>query len=288
MADSKVPLTLVIPTFNEEKRLPSTLQILSEWIPLSCFDVEVIIVDDGSTDRTREVANRYSSEIPNLQFLEIPHLGYMNAIITGLLKSKRDLRATLEADCPVHPRMLEYFFRTYPDFDIVMGSRAITNEISSVTGKPLFRRMLSSMMVILFSVLFKGGIRDPQIGFKLYRAEVLDRVLPQLNLSHDGLKSAEIIVKAMAFGYHIKEVPVQYQHDEDSRCVPKGNYVVIIKAALALFELWARSYVEYRRGHLPACPIHFGFLLRPFWRMMIFQSRTANSSLSQPIKVVTP
>jgi dolichyl-phosphate beta-glucosyltransferase len=289
MIEPKVALTLVIPTYNEEKRLPSTLQILAEWIPQSCFDVEVIIVDDGSQDRTRDVARSYSDKIPNLQFVEVPHVGYMNAIITGLKKSSRPLRATLEADCPVHPRMLESFVKTFPDFDIVMGSRILHDEASSVEGKPLVRRILSSIMARLFSILFKGGIRDPQIGFKLYHARLLEQVLPLLTLRHDGLKSAEIVVKAIAFGYRVKEVPVQYKHDEDSRCVPKGNYRVVWMAAWALLELWAKSYVEYKRGDLPRCPVRFGFLLLPFWRLMHFPSlptlRVAGASTSLPLIV---
>ncbi len=265
MAEPKVALSLVIPTYNEEKRLPHTLEILADWIPQSCFDVEVIIVDDGSQDRTREVVKLYQEKIPNLQFVEVPHVGYMNAIITGLKKSNRPLRATLEADCPVHPRMLESFAKNYPDFDIVMGSRVLQDGASTVEGKPLFRRILSSIMTRLFSLLFRGDIHDPQIGFKLYRARMLDQILPLLTLRHDGLKSAEIIVKALAFGYRVKEVPVQYKHDEDSRCVPKGNYQVVRAAAWALLELWAKSYGEYKRGDLPTCPVRFGFLLLPFW-----------------------
>jgi hypothetical protein len=151
-----------------------------------------------------------------------------------------------------------------------MGSRVLHDETSAVEGKPLVRRILSSIMARLFSILFKGGIRDPQIGFKLYHARLLDQILPLLTLRHDGLKSAEIIVKALAFGYRVKEVPVRYKHDEDSRCVPKGNYEVVRAAAWALLELWAKSYVEYKRGNLPRCPVRFGFLLLPFWRLMNF------------------
>ena len=288
MAEPKVLLTLVIPTFNEENRLPATLQTLSEWIPNSCFDVEIIIVDDGSTDGTREAAERYSATIPNLQFLEIPHVGYMNALITGLTKSEKPLRATLEADCPVHPRMLEHFIKTYPDFDIIMGSRVSDNESPSVEGKPFFRRLLSSVMSSLFLILFKGGIRDPQIGFKLYRSKVLDHILPLLALNHDGLKSSELVVKALAFGYRIKEVPVHYRHDDDSRCVPKGNYMVVLKAARALFELWAQSYVEYKRGYLPTCPVRFGLLLQPFWKIMTFPVPADRPHLHRSIKAATP
>jgi hypothetical protein len=68
----------------------------------------------------------------------------------------------------------------------------------------------------------------------------------------------------------VKEVPVRYKHDEDSRCVPKGNYRVVRQAAWALLELWAKSYVEFKRGDLPACPVRFGFVLLPFWRLLNF------------------
>jgi dolichyl-phosphate beta-glucosyltransferase len=290
MAEPKVLLTLIIPTYNEESRLPATMQILAEWIPQSCFDVEVIIVDDGSTDKTKEVAESYRGKIPNLQFWQVPHLGNMNAIITGLRKSNRPLRATLEADCPVHPRVLETFAKDYPDYDIVMGSRILQDESSSVEGKSLFRRILSSGMSRLFVILFKGGIRDPQIGFKLYNERVVNKILPLLTLQHDGLKSAEITVKALAFGFRIKEVPISYTHDADSRCVPKGNYRIVVRAAWALFELWAKSYVEYKRGDLPVCPVRFGFLLWPFWRLMKFPALPILGATAIPasISIRTP
>jgi dolichyl-phosphate beta-glucosyltransferase len=288
MAEPKVPLTLVIPTFNEERRLPATLQILSDWIPKSCFDVEVIIVDDGSTDQTREVAEEYSSKIFNLRFMSVPHIGYMNAIITGLSASKRPLRATLEADCPIHPQMLEEFANNYPDFDIVMGSRVSNHDAASVKGKPPLRQLVSWLMSQSFTILFKGNIRDPQIGFKLYRAKVIDHILPLLTLPHDGLKSTELVVKALAFGYRVKEVPVHYQHDDDSRCVPKGNYSVVIKAGMALLQLWVQSYVDFRRNQLPTCPIRFGFLLKPFWRFIPFLERAGTHSVPQSIKAATP
>ena len=290
MSESKVALTLVIPSYNEESRLPATLRILADWIPQSCFDVDVIIVDDGSKDKTREVAKSYLDKIPNLQFVEVPHVGQMNATIAGLKRSDRPMRATLEADCPVHPRTLESFARTFPGFDIVMGSRILHDNVSTVEGKSLFRRILSFGMSRLFSILFRGGIYDPQIGFKLYRGPVLDHILPLLSLRHDGLKSSEIIVKALAFGYRVKEVPVPYKHDEDSRCVPKGNYRVVWAAAWALLELWAKSYVEYKRGDLPVCPVRFGFLLLPFWRLMNFPPLPLSSvsGAASSLPLITP
>jgi glycosyltransferase involved in cell wall biosynthesis len=270
MVTSKLSLSLIMPAYNEERRLPPTLEIIADWIPQSRFDVELIIVDDGSQDRTAEVAHSFQGRIPNLKFMQVPHVGYMNAIIAGLKASSRPLRATLEADCPVHPKTLEVFADSLSQYDVVMGSRVLKDGTSLVEGKSFFRRVVSGVMTRLYVLLFRGGIHDPQIGFKLFKAEVVERVLPELCLRHDGLKSAEILVKAQAFGYRVKEVPVQYKHDEDSKCVPKGNYRVVVQAATALFELWAKSYVEYKSGQLPVCPVRFGFLLAPFWRLLHF------------------
>jgi dolichyl-phosphate beta-glucosyltransferase len=259
-------LSIIIPAYNEEKRLPHTLEIIQAWGGECPFELEVIVVDDGSQDRTIDVVRAFQSKIPYLKLVQETHVGYMNAIISGLKKASSPLMASLEADCPVHPKTFELFTQDLDRYDIVMGSRILTDLQSSMEGKSLFRRFISWVSSNLFFFMFNCRIRDAQIGFKLYKKEVLDRVLPKLSLGHDGLKAAEIIVKAHAFGYRIKEVPVVYKHDEDSRCVPKGNYRVIVEAAWALIVLWARSYAEYRRGIIPQVPVRFSFLLWPFWR----------------------
>jgi dolichyl-phosphate beta-glucosyltransferase len=271
MTEPKPRLSLIMPAYNEELRLPPTLETLASWIPTAPFDVELIVVDDGSVDRTIEVVDSFRERIA-LRTMQVEHLGYMNAILSGLAASDRPLRATVEADCPVHPRELEKFLPYVGDHGVVMGSRVLRGGKgeTGVVGKSFLRRIISAGMSRLFLILFRGGIRDPQIGFKLYTAAMVDKVVPELCLKHDGLKSSEMIVKALAFGFRVKEIPVPYRHDPDSKAVPKGNYRVIFDAAFAVFHLWAKSYVEYRRGDLPRCPVRFGFLMAPFWKKLRF------------------
>jgi len=273
MTRSKPDLSIVVPAYNEETRLPPTLDIILEWQKTSGLNVEVVVVDDGSADRTCELVEQYAEKNPFIKLRRNSHLGYMNAIITGLHAAEAPFRGTLEADCPVHPRYFQQFLPLMANYDIVMGSRKLRGEDSVVEGKSLFRRFLSAGMSGLFTTLFKLRILDPQIGFKLFRAEVVEKVLPMLALSHDGLKSSETLVKADALGFRIKEVPVKYRHDPDSRCVPKNPYKVVWGALCALFELWVLSYSEFKRGVLPKSPVRGTWLIGPFWRLVPEKSR---------------
>ena len=260
-------LTIVIPAYNEQDRLPPTLDLLLEWRKSQSFGVEIIVVDDGSTDPTCSIVEGYVERHADLKLIRESHVGYMNAIITGLRNGRHFWRAIVEADCPVHPSYLTEFLRFTPEHQIVMGSRKLRDDSVVVEGKSLFRRFLSAGMSRLFLTLFKCRVTDPQMGFKLYSATVVESVLPRLALPHDGLKATEILVKAEAMGFKIKELPVRYKHDPASRLVPKNATVVVFRAIGALFSLWVLSYAEYRRGYVPNLPVRAAFLLAPFWRL---------------------
>ena len=100
--------------------------------------------------------------------------------------------------------------------------------------------------------------KDPQISFRLYRKTCIQKILPILSLKHDGLKSSEIAVKAHSLGFKLKEIPVDYTHNIDSKAVPGGIRAikVTVLATLALFQLWFQSIKEYRDGVIPFCPVY--------------------------------
>ncbi|MBF0289205.1 MAG: glycosyltransferase [SAR324 cluster bacterium] len=269
----KAPLSIIIPAYNEENRLPPTLDIVLEWVSkTSVFDVELIIVDDGSEDQTCDIVRSYMTRYSWIKLVEENHVGAMHATISGFKQATSSLVANMEADCAVHPQEFEKFLPHLENHGIVMGSRILRGKLPPIQGKSPFRHLLSFGMSSIFLILFKCNLYDPQIGFKLFKKEALLKVLPLLTSPHDGIKSAEILVKAYSSNYSIKEIPVEYKHHPDSRCVPKGAFLVIFRAILATFQLWEQSYREYQDGLIERLPIR-GNLLLDFWDHICVKSK---------------
>jgi dolichyl-phosphate beta-glucosyltransferase len=251
---NKIPITIVIPAYNEELRLPPTLDEILAWKERSLFDVKILIVDDGSTDSTTQVVQNYANRHPEITLIRENHVGYMNAIMSGLTKAQTDLRVTIEADLPVHPDMLDKLAPVISNYDFVIGNR-LSSE-SSLEGKSYLRKVISSFYSIFFRILFRVKCQDPQIGFKIYRARALEHVLPLLRLADDGLKSSEFVIKTFGLGYSVLEIPVDYKHDPDSRLVPKGKALAkVIESSLALLSLWVQTHEENRQKMFSVTPV---------------------------------
>ena len=248
-------LSVVMPAYNEENRLAKTLDEFSNWVKdNSQMDIELIIVNDGSTDKTRDLVLRYISKYQWIKLIDENHVGMMNAIISGINSSQYSLIGTLEADSPVHPDYFLSFIPFMEHNDVIVGSRFLEGDIE---GKSLFRRIISKVNSLLFSSLFSTPVKDPQISFRIYNKKSVELVMPILALKHDGFKSSEIAVKLHGLGLRVKEMPVKYFHDEDSKAVPRGfaSIKVTIVALFALLQLWLLTLKEYRRGLYSVCPL---------------------------------
>ena len=254
--NNKTSISVVMPAYNEENRLSFTLDEFVQWVDQNPgLNIELIIVNDGSTDKTEATVQSYIIKHNWIRLIKETHVGIMNAIITGINNANYDLIGTLEADSPVHPKYFKSFLPLMDENDIVIGSRFLGKK---VMGKSLARRFISKMNSLLFTTLFSCRIKDPQISFRLYKKSCIHKILPLLNLKHDGFKSSEIVVKAHSLGFNLKEVAVDYTHDEDSKAVPGGikSIKVTFVAIIALLQLWFQSVREYRDGTLPSCPVN--------------------------------
>lgn len=266
---SPIPLSVVIPAYNEQDRLPRTLQRLKEWKPGVFSPLQIIVVDDGSADATIKVVEDWLPQDSRLELVKAPHGGAMSALITGYKKAKHDWVGNMEADCATDPAEFERLAPHLERADIVTGSRQLRGDLGPIEGKSLFRRVMSKTLSCLFVGLFRCGVRDPQIGFKIFRRKALLDVLPMLASKHDGIKSAEILVKAHGLGYRIVEIPVLYQHDDASRLVPKHPYLVVAKVFAALMAMWLEAAAAFDAGRLKTAPVRGQLaarLLNLVWR----------------------
>ena len=266
----KEQLTIVIPAYNEETRLPPTIKKVLQWADqTTVFDIELIIVDDGSEDRTCELVREFSGQDSRVRLIQETHVGAVHAILKGFRAAKYPLVGNMDADLAGHPREFETLLPFVCDSGIAQGSRTIRGDRGQSTyeTKSLLRRFISGCMRNLFKTLFKDQVEDPQIGFRLFLKQTVNKICPTLRLWHDGLKHGEIVIRAFGLGMTVTELHVPYIHDEDSRCVPKGLIAVAlisVKAFAALITMWVQCSVDYHTGLLKRCPTRGAFLLWPF------------------------
>lgn len=226
---NKVFLSIVIPSFDEIVNLrKGVLDKIAHFLDKKKYLYEVLIIDDGSTDGSREFVEKFVKENPQFFLIKNPHLGKAGAVTTGMLKANGEylLFTDMDQATPIEEidKLLPFFDK---DFDIVIGSRN-----SQRKGAPWTRLLMARGMMILRSNLIGlKGISDTQCGFKIFKNEVAKEIFTKMQKLHEGFKKisgssvtagfdVELLFIAQKLGYKIKEVPVNWLYVETRRVSP--------------------------------------------------------------------
>ncbi len=221
-------VSIVIPAYNEETniRLGAIDKVLF-YLEKQIYDWELIIVDDGSTDKTRYLLDEVSRSDKRIRLIINPHQGKAATVISGMQHAKHSIIVFSDLDqaTPIDQleKILPWFER---GFDIVIGSRNSTRE-----GAPIIRRIMAKGFIILRSyVLGLGDISDTQCGFKAFKREITENIFSRLLLYKKGkiVSGAKVtagfdietLFVSKKFGYKIKEVPVEWHYVETRRVNP--------------------------------------------------------------------
>jgi dolichyl-phosphate beta-glucosyltransferase len=218
-----IHLSIVIPAFNEEKRLGPTLAAIRGYLAGKPFAAEIIVVDDGSTDRTSAVARDGLAGQPGqsglagfrLIRLETNH-GKGYAVRTGVLASSGDIILFTDADLSTPTEELGKFLpRLAAGCDVVIGSRAIPgSDIRVRQARP--RQAMGRFFNRLVRLFILKGFQDTQCGFKAFRRAAAMDLFSRLETSGFAF-DVEILVLAGKLGYRIAEVPVVWRNSRPSR-----------------------------------------------------------------------
>jgi glycosyltransferase involved in cell wall biosynthesis len=248
IASEQEPLTnrplvsVVIPAYNEERRLPNTLSRVSAYLASRNYPSEVLIVDDGSTDATTRVVQDFirarrasdASAQPANQLLDHDHRGKRYTVRTGMLAARGHIILFSDADLstPIQDieKLLPWFERGY---DIVIGSREGAG--AQRIKEPFYRHIMGRVFNLVVRVLTVRGIQDTQCGFKAFRDDVARDIFSRMLLYGDnaqkisgGMVTAfdvEVLFIGWKSGYRIKEVPVQWQYGTETKVNPlKDSY----------------------------------------------------------------
>lgn len=220
-------LSVIIPAYNEEKRISKILDAAYKYFQSKDFDYEIIIVDDGSKDQTVKVAQNYKDKFKNLKILSfVKNSGKGAAVRSGMLEGKGDFLLFADADNSTPIEQFDLLFKYFPNFDIIIGSRALkTSQLEKKQN--FFKILLGRMGNFLIRKVFKINIKDTQCGFKFFSRDAAKKIFSKQIVNGWGF-DIEILVIASKLGFKIKEVGIKWLNDLDSK-VSWGSYLKVLQ-----------------------------------------------------------
>lgn len=213
-------LSVVIPAYNEEQRLPGTVRAIQAYLDARGYDGEIVAVDDGSLDRTGERLEALRPDCPALRLIRFPvNHGKGFAVRCGMLAATRDAVLFTDADLSTPISEIERF---WPAFDegaaVVIASRPLAAS-SGLLHQTWRRRVMGRVFNGALSLMGVRGFRDTQCGFKLFRREVVGPLFEPL-LTLGFAFDVEILLRARRKGHRVVELPVRWTEVGGSRVDP--------------------------------------------------------------------
>ena len=231
-------LSIVVPAFNEEHRLPETLARLTEYLVSTPWQWEVRVVDDGSTDDTAAVVTACSSRMPGIVLQRAPHRGKGAAVKAGLLASRAQYRFMCDADLSMPVHELARFLPPHADADVVIGSRE--GATARRIGEPLRRHAAGRVFNAIVRTLLRLDIADTQCGFKLFTGRAAERILPHVRVEGWAF-DLEALVVARAAGLRVVELPIEWHYRERSQVSLVRDSVAMLGEAVRIRAREARG-----------------------------------------------
>lgn len=209
--------SIVIPAYNEETRIPATLRSVVECIRTRGWDAEVIVVNDGSTDRTAAVVREIARTAPELRLIENPrNCGKGYSVQYGILHASGDVVLFSDADLSAPIEEAEGLFGAIArGADIAIGSRWLASS-RQTHRQPWYRQFFGRCFNAVTRAVMGLPFADTQCGFKAFTREAAQTVFQLQTIRRWGF-DPEILFIALKRGYHIQEVPVSWHHDRRSR-----------------------------------------------------------------------
>jgi len=207
-------LSVIIPVFNETTRIYLLNEILS-YFSSQKYSFEIIIVDDGSTDDTLEKLKLYQDQ-KHLKVISYPkNQGKGYAIKTGMLKADGEFRLFTDVDLSTPISEIEKFLPWFNQFDAVIGTRR-SKESKVIVHQSKIREFLGQGFTIMSRTILNTYVSDFTCGFKCFSAKAAEKIFKNLTINRWGF-DAEVIFLAKKFGFNIKEIPVIWKNDAETK-----------------------------------------------------------------------
>lgn len=256
-------LSVIIPAYNEAKRITHTLLDIDQYLSSEKFkklvqqynadkDVkgyEILVVDDGSKDNTAEVIKKFQSIIKNLKIIEnqVNH-GKGFVVRQGIMKARGKLRLFTDADNSTSidhiEKIIPYFYGQGDDsvkYSVVIGSRRVGGAKIAV-HQPFYKEMLGRLGNKFIRLVAVPGIGDTQCGFKCFIDKAARSIFIRSTIDRWAFDIEILAIARLLRRYKIKEVPVKWINDPDSRVTLKAYLQVLLETIKIRVNIWRGLY----------------------------------------------
>lgn len=222
-------LSVVVPCFNEDQRLPRTVETIEGFLNARHIDHELILVDDGSADGTRQVMDAAAARHPSVHIEALDrNRGKGRALAVGVAAAKGDEILLTDADLSTPIEELDKLQGALDGgAGVAIASRAVRGSRVELS-QPVYRVLMGKAFNLIVQAVLLPGIWDTQCGFKLFRADVAKRVFA--GLSTDGFGyDPEVLYRARRQGVKIAEVPVVWRNSAETKVSPLRSSIDMFK-----------------------------------------------------------
>jgi dolichyl-phosphate beta-glucosyltransferase len=233
-----VRYSIVIPAYNESRRIERTLQKVLAYVAQQRWDAEVIIVNDGSRDNTVEIVGRYAEKNPALRLIENPgNRGKGYSVRNGMLNAGGDVMLFSDADlsAPIG-ESAKLFEQIQMGADVAIGSRWVKPELQT-QKQSLHRQAFGRVFNLALRLVLGLRFKDTQCGFKAFSRPAVDSIFPQQRIERWGF-DPEVIFLAEKKGLKVIEVPVQWAHEPGGSIHPVRDGLRMLLEMLKVRWYW--------------------------------------------------
>lgn len=210
----------MLPVYNESARIAGTLDKILAYAAERGWNAEILVVNDGSSDRSAEIVRTYATKHPHLRLLENPgNRGKGYSVRHGMLEARGDIMLFSDADLSSPIAEADKLFAAIADgADIAIGSRWVRSELQ-IQRQPLYRQLFGRIFNLALRVILGLKFKDTQCGFKAFTRRSAQAIFPLQKIERWGF-DPELLYLAEKFGFTVEEVAVAWSHREGTRINP--------------------------------------------------------------------
>jgi dolichyl-phosphate beta-glucosyltransferase len=234
-------LSIIVPAYNEEKRLPNSLPQIVQFVRQQDYLIEVIVVDDGSTDGTADIVTEFQKEAEFITLISVEHGGKGHAVKSGMAQARGEYLFLCDSDLSMPIEEVTKFLPPALDgYDIAIASREI--EGAHRHDEPSYRHLMGRVFNLIVRLLAVHGIQDTQAGFKCFRRDAARELFPLQTISGWGF-DVEILFLAQKRGMKIVEVPINWYYADRSQVRPiQDTYNMFREVLKVRLNAWQGRY----------------------------------------------